>query len=409
MSDLASRRSFLGQSLGLGVATAFATKGAAPAMGAEKLSPADGRRKKLIAWGGIDWYSPATVQNNIRMIEELPFDGSVLQGFKTTTEKEYFDWLCFGDRKFNRDDVAPAIETLSHIDYRKFTDNLLRYNVTPGNVDWFDDFSAILHNARLWAGVARECSMKGWAFDVEDYKGTVFNYAKVKYTGEKSFEEYCVQARKRGREFMEAVQDAYPDIVMLLMLSHSYVLYKLGTQPLKPAEYGLMPAFVNGLVEAAGPRINLIDGQEQCYVYQTAEEFYRGYHDVKQRSLTYVPDELQPAYRNRMNVGTAIYVNYLLQLEGAAKGPSQFLSPEDRLQLFEHNIYYAMATTDEYAWCYGERIGWWEPGHPVALPDGALDAIRSARTKIHENQPLGFDMTERVIDARRKQSEAQRK
>jgi hypothetical protein len=37
----------------------------------------------------------------------------------------------------------------------------------------------------------------------------------------------------------------------------------------------------------------------------------------------------------------------------------------------------------------------------VELPDGALSAIRSARTKRERREPLGFDMTERVAAARK--------
>src|SRR5207249_9003296 len=87
-------------------------------------------RKKIIAWGGIDWYSPETVQLNVRKIEELPFDGTVLQGFKANKggKEVVFDWLCFGKERFERRQLARAIETLKNIKFRRFTDNLLRFN-----------------------------------------------------------------------------------------------------------------------------------------------------------------------------------------------------------------------------------------------------------------------------------------
>jgi hypothetical protein len=89
-----------------------------------------------------------------------------------------------------------------------------------------------------------------------------------------------------------------------------------------------------------------------------------------------------------------------------ALGPPKFLSPEDRLRQLEHNVYYALATSDEYAWCYGERIGWWEKGQPVALPEGAVSAIRSARVKHDRREPLGFEMTARVAAARQEMLKA---
>jgi hypothetical protein len=280
------------------------------AAGADPQPAGPTRRKKLIAWGGIDWYSPETVQNNIETIEQLPFDGTVLSGFKMKHDGKdaFFDWLCFGKERFERAQLADTIATLRNTKFRAFTDNFLRYNVTPGDVDWFEDSGAILHNARMWAGVTRGLGMKGWIFDVEDYKGTVFNYAKVKSSGQKSFEEYAAQARQRGRQFMDAVQEGYPGITLILALAHSYVLNGApdAAKKLAELEYGLLPAFINGLLEAAGPGVQLIDGSEQSYVYLTAEDFYRGYHASRQQALELVPPDLHVKYRQQMESGMAI-------------------------------------------------------------------------------------------------------
>jgi hypothetical protein len=391
-----SRRKFL-KKAGLGLAAGIlACPVATPAA-------ADAREKKLIAWGGIDWYSPATVQMNIARIEQLPFDGTVLQGFKARLngEETMFDWLCFGRQSFQREHLADTISLLGNIRFQRFTHNLLRFNVTPGDVDWFDDFTPILHNARLWAEVARDTGMKGWLFDVEDYKGRVFNYANMQYRDQKTFTEYAEQARLRGREFMQAAQEGFPQIVLLLALAHSYVnRAPRAAERLEQLEYGLLPAFLNGLIEAAGPQTRIIDGHEQSYGYLTAEDYYRGYLETHQRSLDLVPPALHSRYDAHMEAAMALYVNYALQLEGAAKGPPSHLSADDRLQLLEHNVYHALSASDEYVWCYGERISWWEDGYPVELPAGALDAIRRGRAKFEAQQPLGFDMYARIAAAR---------
>lgn len=396
MNSEATRRSFL-KTAG---ASLLAGLPASKSRGSEDSPNEDPQpgRKKLIAWGGIDWYSPEKVQNNIRAIEELPFDGTVLQGFSLNRDNqnakkpvEMFDWFCFGKRRFDRKQLSSTISVLKDIRFERFTDNLLRFNVTPGDVDWFDDFGSILHNARMWAEVTRETGMKGWLFDIEDYKGTVFNYAKMKHRKKHSFEDYARQARQRGQEFMGAVQDSFPEITLLLVLAHSYVNRTPNAATKLPQlDYGLVPAFLNGMLEKAGPRVRIIDGQEQSYGYLTSEDYFRGYHSARKQALDLVPTDLHNTYRARMDIGTAVYVNYALQLKGAAVGPHRFLTQEDLLQQFEHNIYYALKTADEYVWCYGERIGWWEKGYPVALPDGALAAIRSARAKYEQNRPLAL-------------------
>lgn len=54
---------------------------------------------------------------NIRKIEELPFDGTVLQGFKANKggKEVMFDWLCFEQEQFDREHLAETIETLKNM------------------------------------------------------------------------------------------------------------------------------------------------------------------------------------------------------------------------------------------------------------------------------------------------------
>ena len=299
-----SRRSFVAASLaGLGTV-------APPCpLNAEDDQPPAAPTRKLIGWGSDVAY-PAKVQSTIRQVEELPLNGIVLSNFngKKAGKDFTFDWECFGRQKFDRDDLASMIRILSNIRFKRFTDNFLRFTVQPGNFDWFDDFSAPLHNARMWAAVAREVGARGWKFDVEDYKERLFIYKKQKHAETKSFDEYAAQIRRRGRQMMEAIQSANPEIVLLLSLAHSYV-NRTPNASRKLAElssYGLLPAFIDGLIEAAGPKVRIIDGQEQAYGYLTTEEYFRGYHDIKQRALELVPHDLHDKYRNKMEVGVAI-------------------------------------------------------------------------------------------------------
>ena len=86
--------------------------------------------------------------------------------------------------------------------------------------------------------------------------------------------------------------------------------------------------------------------------------------------------------------------------------PEDYLStvhtPEERLLWWEHNVYYALATSDEYVWCYSERMNWWQ--HDV--PEGAEAAIRSAQQKIAEGQPLGFDLSPVIAAGSQRMAEA---
>jgi hypothetical protein len=61
---------------------------------------------------------------------------------------------------------------------------------------------------------------------------------------------------------------------------------------------------------------------------------------------------------------------------------------EERAQWFEHNTYWALYTSDEYVWCYSERMNW----RRDQKPPGLEAAIIRARQKIHEGKSLGFDI-----------------
>lgn len=76
--------------------------------------------------------------------------------------------------------------------------------------------------------------------------------------------------------------------------------------------------------------MRIIDGHEQSYGYLTSEDYFRGYHATRQQALDLVPAELHGQYRARVEAAMALYVNYLLALEGAAVGPPTYLPPARR-------------------------------------------------------------------------------
>jgi len=48
--------------------------------------------------------------------------------------------------------------------------------------------------------------------------------------------------------------------------------------------------------------------------------------------------------------------NFALRQPNTEKYLSYRMTPEERAQWFEHNTYWALYTTDEYVWCYSERM-----------------------------------------------------
>ena len=75
------------------------------------------------------------------------------------------------------------------------------------------------------------------------------------------------------------------------------------------------------------------------------------------------------------------------------------LTPEERARWFEHNMYYALHSSDEYVWLYTERPNWWTGEN---LPEGFQEALFRAKDKISKNEPLGFEVEEMLKKARDK-------
>ena len=133
-------------------------------------------------------------------------------------------------------------------------------------------------------------------------------------------------------------------------------------QRLQKYSYALLPAFVVGMLEGASPGTILIDGNESAYYHENSLEFYKDYHLMRQRGQALVPESLRKKYNTNVQAGMALYIDQTLAKRTDRKITSNFLSPDQQLKFFEHNVYYALTATDEYVWCYSERMNWWLAG-----------------------------------------------
>jgi hypothetical protein len=105
--------------------------------------------------------------------------------------------------------------------FQRFTENFLRFNTAPAKLDWFDDYTAVLTNCRLAAWFAREGTIKGILFDIEQYEEQLFDCRQQKDLREKGWERYAAKVRQRGREVMEAFQEGGPDLTIFLTFGYS--------------------------------------------------------------------------------------------------------------------------------------------------------------------------------------------
>ncbi len=357
--------------------------------------------KKLIEYG---WDVPFVdfVRDHIREMEKLPFDGLIFKlrgGGRVFTPKEWTQ------KRFAADYAAAKA-----VHWKKFTDNFV-IMWAASKQDWFDDrqWEAITENVRLVARAARLARCVGICFDPEPYGPNPWSYARAAHRKEKSFAEYEAMARKRGAMFARAVEAELPDPVILTFFQLS--LFPQLCLPMAPEtraarlakhRYALLPAFLRGMLDAAGPNLKIVDGNESSYYYTKEIQYLRVYHRIRQDALLLVDPVLRPAYRDHVEVGQALYIDQYFDLR---KRPvlSRYLTPQERAQWFEHNVYWALRTSDRYVWCYSERMNWW---FHRGIPEGCEAAIRSARKKVREGQPLGYDF-HAIAAAARKRREAE--
>lgn len=332
-------------------------------------------RKKLIEFG---WDEPSTAflrAHSVEM-ERTPFDGCV---YHADVAGASLAWQVWGRRAFREEELRPAFDDLRATRLVRFRSNFLRFNVTPGELDWYDDHSAVLSNARLAARLARAGRSAGILLDTEQYQGPLFEYPRQRDAGRRSFADYQAQARRRGRELMQAFEDGYPGLTLLLTFGHSYAFWQrpIYGRPLQTVPYGLLPAFVDGLIEGAR-RAVIVDGHEHSYWYQEPERFRAAYQLMHDGTLPIVRDP--GAYRRTLSFGFGIWMDYYDWRHPKAWDVSDFsrnyFTPE---QLYTA-LRAALETADEFVWLYSEQPRWWSTeGGPLRLPAAYDAAVRRAK------------------------------
>ena len=345
--------------------------------------------KKLIEFG---WDEPDTafMREHIAEMEKTPFDGCV---FHLNYKDEYgpsgkFTWECWGQKKFTEEQLKDALDDLRSTPFQRFTHNFLRFNVTPGDVDWFDNFSAILSNAKLAAKVAKQGGVKGILFDIEQYNSGLFNYSQLRDSfGEakkvseannstKSFEEYAQQTRKRGRELMEAFQSEYPNITIFLTFGYCLPWVQMGGEKkLEEVHYGLLASLLDGMIDGANGESVIVDGCELAYSYKDTSRFALTYKMMTEDVLAIVADPQK--YKSVFSFGFGVWMDNGWRQNGwdTENFEANFYTPEE----FEATLSTAIKTADEYVWIYTETPKWWTAsGQSEKLPQEYVQAVLRA-------------------------------
>jgi predicted GH43/DUF377 family glycosyl hydrolase len=342
-----------------------AAQEAKPAAGREWAKPAELRGKKLIDAGIYTMDSKLDshwLAEHPEFTTAHPFDGIVIRlplaaewcKKEGLPEGTRFDDVVWKTRLVPVEAVAGAVADLKRTKWGQLTDNFLWWNLRGGtkkltgaDPESDDDWKAIEHNAALAARICKEAGLKGLLFDTEQYRA--FPGTKSHYPFGKAKADVL---RKRGEAWMRAVQKECPDIVILFTFAWAPDLDQAGF-------LAGVKDFINGTLDGIEGKARLVHGYENTFYYgQTAgsrftKDGFRGdrarYDEAaasmrKWRSFSSDPKK----FEKHVRVGMAAWLE---------SDPWNLWSgwPSGTKDTIWSNLPLALATSEEYVWCWSEH------------------------------------------------------
>ncbi len=330
--------------------------------------------KKLIEFGW-DYPNISFLKANIHSMEEKPFDGVVFSfdfdiynAFDTTQQP---------DSKFQYNDLVK-------IQWKKFTDNFLFVRgASVSGAHWLDDnaWVKIIRNIKKVSKALAVSKAKGIGFDPEFYfnnpdlnpwiyKTSLYNHLSYQQVGD--------YVRKRGNQFINALQSEKPDVKILCFWLLGLVSDQNKSFPIEETGMALYPFFVEGMLAAKNKSSEIIDGDEASYWFHTPENFIESGEYLRENGSRLISKSLQAKFK-QVSLAQSVYFDGIY---AKLPGFQQKFIGKPKLEWLRDNLYNAFKTTDKYVWFYNERINWWKN----QVDPGVEETIREVRGQINAEQ-----------------------
>jgi hypothetical protein len=164
--------------------------------------------------------------------------------------------------------------------------------------------------------------------------------------------------------------------------------------------YGLLGAFVDGLLSGVGGQARVVEGFEFSYPYRSCDRFQEAYASLRGpcRDLSVDPAK----YDRGLEIGFGIWLDYGSprtcenpQVTGRPcrwYDPSLYPAEKQNLvdpERFAQAVASARAVSDGYVWIYTTEPKWWTEEHPLGenLPAGYVRALERGRHAIDLSCP----------------------
>src|SRR5690349_15872900 len=118
------------------------------------------------------------MRDHIAQLQASPFDGCVFHAnyrLSNGTQRNFSSDL-WGRNRFTAALLDSARADLVATPFGRFRENFLRVNVTPGDLDWFEDHGALMANLELAARLAKAGGCPGILLDTEPYQGPLWDF-----------------------------------------------------------------------------------------------------------------------------------------------------------------------------------------------------------------------------------------
>ena len=360
-----------------------------------------------------------------------PFDGISLKLSKEVAGGNIFmveDW-----KAVSREEKIKEYETVRSIAGKSQLEENMLVLFGASQIDWFsdEDWRKVEDQLRFAVGLAKQGNLKGILWDPEPYKPGKNPWRLIEQPGMENhtWSDYALQVRKRGAQFIQIIQDEFPGVVIFSLREFSdFQTASPFSQALVPVKdiqkteenlhgqwWSLHLPFTLGIMDAIDEDVTFIDGNEEAYYYTSAMEYFEVRNVINNDMRALIPEGLHKKYKANYYIGHAISTDYIAgnwagllnSFPDRLTAQGLMLTPKQRAMWFEHNTYYALRTSDKYAWLYSEGPDWWS-GEKV--PEGFEEALERAKRKIMNIEPLGFSVDEMLEDARdRAEKEFKRK
>lgn len=241
---------------------------------------------------------------------------------------------------------------------------------TDAEFDWLSDmhWQATLKNTAMLARLAKAGGFSGILFDMEPYGFNLWKMSALTDKHPMAYAQAQILMENRGKSMMQTIEAEFPHPQMFFLWGLSAEQDWTASLPaltpttiaMSQGPSGLWPAFFGGMVKAASANTRIIDGNERSYYFSANQDYADARGHIVDDLAYLLPEDTRSAYAEKVEVGQAVYADYLLNSSDTPRQFGYFLANEDeRLHALESHVAYAMANAQSIAWYYAEKSGWW--------------------------------------------------